>query len=207
MTVLRPTLLVLLATTTSILLVSGCTGTNGGKATSATSAATGKSAGPTSTATTSGSSFEGVELDSSKFADKPCDALTPAQVAPLGPFKATEPGTSPLGANCTFRAQKVLEGITYEVTISSNGNTIESITKNVKSQNLPVIKETKVSGYAATNWDGTNAQGSCYTAVGTSSKNAIAVSLITENSALPQYKDPCAATEQIAALVVQNLKG
>ncbi|HEX6344336.1 DUF3558 domain-containing protein [Umezawaea sp.] len=202
---MRPTILILLATISAIGLVAGCSGKDGGRATPETGTQTGAPA--SSTGTSPSSSFEGVELDTGKFAAKPCDALTPAQLSTLGTFKAGEAGTSALGPSCDFRAQKVLEGVTYEVVIASSGNTIESIVENLKKNNTPVVKETKVSGYAAVNSDQTNAKGSCATAVGTSSEDAISVQLITENEALPEYKDPCGQTEKVAALIIQNLKG
>jgi hypothetical protein len=200
---LRPTTLVLLATIASISLVSGCSGTDPGRPAPETGARTG-SAG---TATSPSSSFEGVELDTSKFSGKPCEALTTAQLSTLGTFKTPEPGTSALGPSCDFRAQKVLEGVTYEIVIASSGNTLKSIIENLRSSNTPVVEETKVDGYAAVNSDQTNAKGACATAVGTSGEDAISVQLITENKALPEYNDPCGQTEKVAALVIQNLKG
>ncbi|MCS7482565.1 DUF3558 domain-containing protein [Umezawaea endophytica] len=200
---MRRTTLVLLATVASIGLVSGCSDSNTGRPTPET----GGQSGSSGTATSPSSSFEGVELDTSKFSGKPCEALTSAQLSTLGTFKTPEPGKSALGPSCDFRAQKVIEGVTYEVVIASSGNTLESIIEGLRSSKTPVVEETKVAGYAAVNSDQTNAKGACATAVGTSSKDAISVQLITENKALPEYNDPCGQTEKVAALVIQNLKG
>lgn len=191
---LRPTVLILLATAT-ISLLSGCVGETG-RATPETSAS-----GTTGTTT----AFKGVELDLAKVASKPCDALAPAQATSLGSMKAPALGNSILGPSCVWRAQQVLDDATYEITMVTKGATLESMTEVNKT--LDVFRETKVEGYSAISWDQTNSKGNCSTAVGTSSKDAILVQMNVANTEAPEHKDSCGASEKVAALVVQNLKG
>jgi hypothetical protein len=200
MILLRSTALILLATA-SIALLSGCTGETG-RATPGT-----QTGSATGTSTQPSTSFEGVELDLGKFASKPCDALTAVQATSLGSFRTPAPGTGSgiLGPSCVWQAQKVLEGATYEITMVTEGSTLQSMTEVNKT--LDVFRETKVAGYSAISWDQTTGKGNCSTAVGTSSKDAILVQMNVENTEAPEYKDSCGASEQVAALVVQNLKG
>jgi hypothetical protein len=198
MILLRSTVLILLATA-SIGLLSGCAGETG-RATPET-----QTGSATGTSTKPSTAFDGVALDLSKFASKPCDALTAAQAASLGSLKAPEPGSGILGPSCVWRAQKVLEGATYEITMVTKGSTLQSMTEVNKT--LAVFKQTKVGGYSAISWDQTTGKGNCSTAVGTSGKDAILVQMNIENTEAAEYKDSCGASEKVAALVLQNLKG
>jgi hypothetical protein len=199
MILLRPTALILLATM-SIGLLAGCAGKDPGHATPET-----QTGSATGTSTNPSTSFPGVELDLSKFASKPCDALTATQATSLGAFKTPETGNGILGPSCVWRAQKVLEGATYEITMVTKGSTLQSMTEVNKT--LDVFKETKVEGYSAISWDQTNGKGNCSTAVGTSNKDAILVQMNAANTESPEHKDSCGASEKVAALVIQNLKG
>ncbi|WP_189222474.1 DUF3558 domain-containing protein [Saccharothrix coeruleofusca] len=145
------------------------------------------------------------ELDLSNFAYSPCDLLKADQLSQLGTFKAPEVDDSPLGPGCRWKSQKVTEGPTYAVTLSPQGNTLESMMENARSE--PVFKETTVLGYRAFSSDQTNGKGTCSTTVGTSSEDAVVVHATTLNESSPEYGDTCAASEKFATLVVTTLKG
>jgi len=191
-----------MATLLTVGLASGCAAKDPGRPSAETSAG---GATETGTKSSSPSGVSGPDLDLSKFASNPCGALTADQLAPLGSFKAPEPGTGTFGPNCWWKATKVLEGAGYKVTMVTNGTTIDTFIDTNKS--LQVFKETTVGGLKAASWDQTNASANCSTAVGTSSKGAILVQMNIENTNAPESKDTCAASEKVAALVVQNLKG
>lgn len=199
---MKCTTLILLATVAVAGLASGCSDKDPGQATAES---------PTSTATTTTSSSEstsgssGPELDLSKFADSPCDLLKADQLSQLGTFKAPEVDDGPLGPGCRWKAQKVTEGPTYAVTLSTQGDTLESMMENAKGE--PVFKETTVLGYRAFSSDQTNGKGTCSTTVGTSSEDAVVVHATTLNESSPEYSDTCAASEKFATLVVTTLKG
>lgn len=198
---MKSTTLILLALAV-VGMASGCTGKNPGNATP------GPTSGGDTVATTTSKPATvpgGPDIDLGKFAAKPCDLLQADQLAQLGSFKAPEPGSNTLGPSCKWRAQKVLEGASYTVTLVTGGSTFEEISKNAKKD--AVNRETKIADYSAVSSDQTNGKGNCGTAVGVSSKGALLVQAGSENENSAEYKDTCAASEKVAALVVGNLKG
>lgn len=195
---MKSTALILLTIAACATAVSGCSTKDPGRATTQTP----------STETTSPSTSKraaGPDLDLSRFTSNPCQLLKPDQLAQLGTFDAPESGNQQLGPGCTWTAKEVLKGATYSVTLSTKGNTLESMMQNAKTE--PVFREATVAGYPAFSSDGTTGKGDCGTYVGTSDKDAVVVQISVENRESPEYKDSCGATEKVAALVVGNLKG
>jgi hypothetical protein len=90
-------------------------------------------------------------------------------------------------------------------TLKETNKNFDEIAKN--SQGVKVYRLTTVGGYQAVSSDATDGKGNCTTAVGTSSKDVFVVQISIENESAPEHADSCAATEKVAALVVQNLKG
>ncbi|MET8756302.1 DUF3558 domain-containing protein [Lentzea sp. NPDC004782] len=194
---MKSTLLIALTIVTLAGIMSACSGTEPGRPTASN---------PTGTTPSSTSkAAPGPDLDLSKFTSRPCDLLTAAQLAQLGTFDPPTSGHQELGPGCRWEAKEVLKGAAYSVTLSTEGNTLESMREASKAE--PVFRETTVAGYPAFSKDGTTGKGNCGTAVKTSSKEAIYVQISTLNKETPEYKDSCRATEKVAALVVQNLKG
>ncbi|PRY42698.1 uncharacterized protein DUF3558 [Umezawaea tangerina] len=140
-----------------------------------------------------------------KFIDKPCDVLTSAQITTLGTFKEAKPSTDSTGPSCRWAATDPTKGISYTVSLLTDGTTIDKVTENVKT--APVYRKAEVSGLPAVSSDSTDGKGTCATAVGASSKDTFLVQISTLNESTPEYKDSCGATEKVAALVIQNLKG
>ncbi|HWO68296.1 MAG TPA: DUF3558 family protein, partial [Umezawaea sp.] len=124
----------------------------------------------------------------------------------LGTFKAPVKSNNQVAAQCRWAAQDVTKGVAYTVAVTTTGTTFQTAADQAKSKS-PFFETTKVSEYPAYNFDGTDAKGSCSTGVGTPSKGVFLVQINMENKALPEYNDPCAATEKVAALVIKNLKG
>lgn len=199
MTLLRTNGLILLMAVSACLL-GGCSE----KGTGRPSAESGVTTGTPST--TPSTDTGGPELPLSTFVDKPCDLLKSSEVAQLGTFKAPVKSTNQVTAQCRWAAQDITKGTTYTVAVATTGVSFETSATQAKDNN-PYFKTTKVSDYPAYNSDGTDAKGSCTTGVGTPSKGVFLVQINMENKALPEYDAPCVATEKVAALVIQNLKG
>jgi uncharacterized protein DUF3558 len=188
----------------SACILGGCSEKDPGSASAESGART---EAPSSTASNAPSTDTGgPELPLNTFADKPCELLKPDQVAQLGTFKAPAKSTNQAAVQCRWAAQDVTKGAAYTVAVANTGVTFQTSADQAK-QNNPYFKPTKVSEYPAFNFDGTDAKGSCTTGVGTPSKGVFLVQINMENKALPEYNDPCAATEKVAALVIANLKG
>jgi hypothetical protein len=200
MTQLRSTNLIMLTAATAMLLVAGCSQKNPGDANPQSNPSTAESTSATSSANPTGS-----ELSVAKFASNPCGLLTADQLAQLGTFKAPETSDNPLGNKCRWGAQDILKGAAYSVIVGTKGQTFDDVAKN--SQGVTVYRPTTVGGYQAVSSDATDGKGNCTTAVGTSSKDVFVVQISIENESAPEHADSCAATEKVAALVVQNLKG
>lgn len=143
------------------------------------------------------------DLDLSKFTDRPCALLTPAQVAGLGTLKAPEPRQAPLGPQCRWNPQNVAKS-GYSVTLATKGDTLESLRETFKDATK--YRETVVSGYPAFSYDGGDGKGVCSTVVGSSSKDAIVVNVIGEFTKAAENTDYCNVTEMVAASVVANVK-
>lgn len=195
---MKSTTLILLTTAAFAAAVSGCSTKDPGRAT--TESPTTETTSPSSSRRASGP-----DLDISKFASRTCDLLTADQLARLGTFDHPETDDDAFGPGCRWGAKEVLKGAAYTVTLSTKGNTLESMMANARTE--PVFRETTVAGYPAFSSDGTNGKGNCGTYVRTSSKDAVVVQISIENKDAPEYKDSCGATEKVAALVVENLKG
>lgn len=197
---LKSTTLILLTTIVLAGAASGCSTKDPGRATTEPPT----SPGTQTTSPSKSAPVSGPDLDLNKFASNPCDLLKADQLAQLGTFKAPTTRDAPLGPSCRWNPQNI-KGATYSVTLSTKGNTFESMMENAKAG--PVFKETVVAGYPAYNSDITNGKGNCATTVRTSGKDAVAVAIALENEDAPEYKDSCSFAEKAAALVVQNLKG
>lgn len=196
---MKSTALILLTTVVLAGTVAACSGKDPGRPTPETTS------GATETTSTSKKPASGPDLDLSKFAGDPCKLLKSDQLAQLGDFDPAKQRSNSLGPGCTWDPKDVTKGASYEITLSTKGNNLESMMKNAKTE--PVFKETTVAGYPAFSSDGTNGKGNCGTYVGTSDKEAIVVQISLEDKTAPEYQDSCSATEKVAALVIQNLKG
>lgn len=203
MTLLRTKGLILLVAVSACLLGS-CSAKDPGTPSAESGAPTGTSGSTASSAPST--STGGAELPISTFTDKPCELLKADQVAQLGTFKAPAKSTNSVASLCKWGAQDILKGLSYTISVATTGTDFKTSAEQAKANN-PYFKETKVGEYPAYNSDGTDAKGSCTTGVGTPSKGVFLAQVIMENEALPEYEDPCAATEKVAALVIQNLKG
>jgi hypothetical protein len=196
MTLLKSTR-ILLAAIASVALIAGCSQKDGGQATP-------QSGAGTATSGTSAAPNE-PQVGLSKFASDPCALLKADQLTSLGSFKAPRKDASSVGQRCTWSAQDVIKGAAYSVVVKTNTDTFEQVAEN--SKGVPVYKRTTVASYPAVSSDQTTGKGNCTTAVGVSSKEVFYAQISIENTAAPEYQDSCAATEKVAALVVQNLKG
>ncbi|GAA3848237.1 hypothetical protein GCM10022243_12840 [Saccharothrix violaceirubra] len=198
---MRRTTLPVLAAAAAIL-IAGCSEKSPGRPSSVATA----DSGTTRTPGTTGSSSAKGDLNPERYADKPCELLKPAQLSGLGSFKAPESDKGVLGPSCTWYAQKVLEGTTYEVTVVTDGTRFPDMVSNTKDE--PVFREAEVAGYRAVSSDGTDGKGNCGTSVEvTGAGGWFLLQASVENKKSPDYTDTCATTEKVAALVVQNLKG
>ena len=201
MTLLRTKGLILLVAISACLLAA-CSQKDPGTPSAESQTQTGT---PTTGGTTSADS--GLpELALDTFKSDPCQLLKTDQVAQLGTFKAPVKSTNDVAVQCRWGAQDVTKGATYTVAIATTDASFDSASAQAK-QKFPVFTLKKVLDYPAYSADATNAQGSCTTGVGTPSKGVFLVQIIMDNEKLPEYKDPCAATEKAAELVVKNLKG
>jgi len=201
MTQLRSINLIMLMAAAAILLVAGCSQKSAGEASPQSSS----TATESTTESTGSTSSTSPGLSVTKFASNPCGLLKTDQLAQLGTFKAPETSDNPLGNKCRWAAQDVLKGAAYSVIVGTKGQTFDEVAKN--SQGVKVYRPTSVGGYQAVSSDATDGKGNCTTAVGTSSKDVFVVQISIENESTPEHADSCAATEKVAALVVQNLKG
>lgn len=182
-------------------VVSACSTQDPGRATTPTQA----TEETTETTASSKRPSNAPDLDLGEFADSPCDLLKPEQLSGLGEFEAPERKDGAAGTYCRWGARDVLKGSAYRITIPPSGQDIESIADNAKDS--PIFNDRQVAGYRAVSYDITDGKGTCTTAVAVSSESAFIVQVTNENEESPEWRDSCGASEKVAAMVIENLKG
>jgi hypothetical protein len=187
----------LLTAVLAIGVLAGCSEKTGGNAN--TTAPTGGE--QTSTAPTSGGSSSGLSI--AKFAEKPCDLLTAAQVAKLGEVGAPKTGTSTLGPKCTWEGKDILKNSTY-VVYATVDKDVESMVSNVKSN--PIFKDKKISDVRVIVNDSTDGTIHCRAIIEVSKTDSATVDADIakdERAAKPA----CTEVESVAKMVIENLRG
>jgi hypothetical protein len=185
----------LLTAVLAIGVLAGCSEKTGGNAnTTAPTAGEQTSTTPTSSGPSSG-------LSIAKFANKPCDLLTAAQVAKLGDVGAPETGTSTLGPKCTWKGKDVLKNSTYTVYSTVD---VEEMVNNVKSN--PIFTDKKVGDVRVIVNDSTDGTLHCRAIVEVSKTDSATVdaSIAKDERA---SKPACTEVESVATMVIENLRG
>ncbi|SES18534.1 Protein of unknown function [Lentzea xinjiangensis] len=178
-------------------VLAGCSEKTGGNAgTGAPTSGEQTSSAPTSTGSSSG-------LSIAKFADKPCDILTAAQVATLGTVAAGKSGTNILGAECEWKGQDVIKNSTYSVTVTEDKD-VEEMVANVKSN--PIFQDKQSNGVRLVTNDGSDGTLHCSTIIGVSKTDSVTVYVAIAADERPA-KPACPESEKVAAMVIENLRG
>lgn len=183
----------LLAALFSLAALAGCSDMSGGNAKPETTSP------PTSATSDSTGTPSGPELSLAKFLEKPCDVLTPTQVAPFGNFKAPALRKAPLGPSCRWSAQDVTTDPSFSVTLA-DGQEYDTLLSN--SRKDPVFSEQKVDGRRAFSSDDTDGTVDCATTVETGKTSAILVQI-----SVYAGKKPCDEAQKVAAAVISTLRG
>ena len=187
----------LLTAVIAIGVLAGCSEKTGRNA-NTTAPSTGDQ---TSSVPTNGGSSSGLSI--AKFADKPCDLVTAAQLAKLGSVRAPETASSPIGPRCDWKGQDVTKNSTYRAAVTQ-GKDVESTIANVK--NSPVFTDHKVDGVRFVTYDATDASIDCRTIIQVSDTDSVtaSVSIATAERAT---KKPCTESEEFAKMIVETMKG
>ncbi|GDY33739.1 hypothetical protein GTS_53720 [Gandjariella thermophila] len=145
-------------------------------------------------------------LNLSKYESDPCSALTASQLTPFGASTSGSRGESAVGPQCRWRSPDAFNGTTVTVSVLTKAHGLEGIYQN--RDKFPVFRPTQVSGYPAVDGDITDAaHGECTTGVATSQGAGFQVAVHVQNETSAQYKTPCTVSEQVAQIVIGNLKG
>ncbi|MFD5828047.1 DUF3558 family protein [Lentzea sp. NPDC060358] len=187
----------LLTAVVAVGVLAGCSEKTGGNA--STTEPTG--GGQTSTAATSTGSSSGLSI--AKFAEKPCDLLTSAQVAKLGEVAAPETSTSTLGPKCTWEGKNISKNSSY-VVYATVDKDVESMISNVKGN--PVFTDKKIGDVRVVINDSTDGVIHCRAIIAVSKTESATVDAdiaAEERSAKPA----CTEVESVAKMVIETLKG
>jgi hypothetical protein len=155
----------------------------------------------TSSAPTSDGSSSGLSL--AKFADKPCDLLTAAQVAKLGNVGTPETSTSTLGPKCTWKGKDVIKNSTYTVYATADKN-VEDMVNNVKSS--PIFEDKKIGDVRVIINDSTDGTLHCRAIIEVSKTDSATVDASIAADERPT-KPACTEVESVAKMVIENLRG
>ncbi|MDR7302854.1 DUF3558 domain-containing protein [Haloactinomyces albus] len=130
----------------------------------------------------------------------PCRLLTPQQVQQLGAGEPQPDGKSPWGqAQCLWDSQKLAISVSPD-TVQGQG--IRTAAFNNSESGKPTHR---VRGYPAVHSYPSDI--SCGTFVGTSKTDVVSVSFTVGSAGrgAPEYADPCAMSDKIAGMVLENL--
>lgn len=155
-------------------------------------------AGPTEAGPTSSASGLGID----KYVSRPCDILTPDQVAKLGAVKPGEPGAGTLGPLCTWDGQDVIANSQYTVSLTKDKDVADMV-RNVSGN--PVFKDTEVDGLRFVTNSQTDGKIRCVTIVGLSADESFTVqaAIAADERAT---KSGCTESESVAKMIIANLR-
>lgn len=180
----------------AIGLLAGCSEkTNGNPNTTAPAGGEQTSSTPTS------ESSSGLSI--AKFANKPCDLLTTAQVAKLGEVAAPKSGTTVLGPECVWNGKDALKNSTYAVVVTEDKD-VEEMVNNVKSS--PIFNDKKVGDVRVVVSDSTDGTLHCRAIIEVSKTDSVTLDARIA-SAERSTKPACTEVESVAKMVIETLKG
>jgi hypothetical protein len=203
-----------LATVVTVVLaglLTGCTTATGGQP-SAAPDLPGASSGDRPTSTSSGGTNGAPPvvhpLDATRFLTRPCDVLSPAQLAILGisaPGKPTTTGAvaAQAGPFCTWHAAPEVNSTVGVGFLTGNKNGLSDTYRG--RSDFGYFEETTVDGYPAVFADGNDGRpvGACGIAVGISDTLAFSVS----EQGNRKGQASCDRAKQVATAVLATLKG
>lgn len=199
----------------AVLLVAGCSDTQSGTATPATTTGgTNTGTGRTTPTTTSSGGAPSVknELDASKYIPQPCAILSAATLKQLNISRPGTPDTDSSiakssGPFCTWHTDDEPVGRTYGVGfLTGNKNGLSDIYRGGKDAFPGYFEPTEVDGYPAV-FNGlteNRASGGCNITVGIS--KALAFNVAIESSK-DVGRQGCDLVKNLAATVIKTLKG
>lgn len=163
----------------------------------------------TTVVTTSGEAppITGPELDLRRYVDKPCELLTSEQETQLN-VEAGALGETAGGPLCDWKPVDRDDGTRYMVTILTEAEGgLEGVYR--RKANFGFFEPAgEIGGYPAVhiNLGAKNDDGTCTTDVGVMKDLVFEASVFVRDRNSSDYKNPCAVSDKLAELVVQNLK-
>ncbi|MGW0523177.1 DUF3558 domain-containing protein [Crossiella sp. NPDC003009] len=147
-------------------------------------------------------------LSAEKFKDRVCDLLTPAQLATVGATKPPKPEDSVLGPACVWGAKDVIADARVSAALYTKPDAVKwDRFFELRDRNPFFEPAGELAGTPAvhTNDEKTAERGGCTTQLGLSKDLMMEVS-VNLGSDHADYKTPCKVSDQMATLVVQNLR-
>ncbi|MFL6141551.1 MAG: DUF3558 domain-containing protein [Labedaea sp.] len=192
-------------------LLAGCTTTIGGQP-GAVPDLPGASSGGRPTSTTSGAANGAPRvarpLDATRFLSRPCDALSPAQLATFGVSAPGTPTTTGAvaeyaGPFCTWHAAPEVNSTIGIGFLTGNKNGLSDTYRG--RHDFGYFEETTVDGYPAVFAEGSDSRstGACGITVGIS--DTLAFDALEQGNRKGQAS--CDRAKQVAAAVLATLKG
>jgi hypothetical protein len=176
------------------VLATGCSGVGGGAATPATSTA-GSTAESTSTKPSTSRPRE-IKLDGVK----PCELMTPDQLAQIGKVEATRPGTNATynSPDCAFHATGATWGVT---TVMTEG--VEAWTSRKRQGR--VAEMAPIAGFPAMSITLPDDQERCDVVVDVANGQYLNTDFEIRPSFADRFPKPCDGARQVAEAAMQNL--
>jgi hypothetical protein len=193
------------------MVTAGCTTLSQGEPAPATTVET-TSSGPQPSSTDGGQElpFAGAPkvdnpLDTTRFQQDPCQALTPEQAQGLTFPPTGEPREAPLGKACTWTNPET-EGL-VEIHFSDRDPRGLSAQYKVKDEYAYFVELSLIEGYPAIAADVVEDRdiGQCTVSVGVSDETTFSVAIRLSQVNVAE-KDPCQTAAMVAGLALQTMK-
>lgn len=191
-------------------LVTGCTTTSSGDPRPGTTGARppSGSAEPAGALPSDGAPKVPAPLDTARFQQDPCQALTSAQTRTLNVGAAGEPVETALGNACDWRNPETRGFVEIAFLVESTRGLSAAYEANADGEWAFFDELPAIEGHPAVAYGGVDDrdQGACSVLVGVSDELAFE-SAVRLSGANVGQKDPCAAAAQVAGMALVTMKG
>lgn len=145
-------------------------------------------------------------LDASSYAARPCDLVTPAQLARLGISKPGKREDQITGPGCNWRPDD-FSNIEYAAVIDTGARGLESLYQ--RRATFQVFEPVTVAGYPAVHADHYDARsrGNCPVLVGINETTTIDVISDVGDGRSADYTNACRSADAFATMIIGNLRG
>lgn len=190
-----------------IVLLAGCTGTSPGSAEPAPISSPEETTSSEESLPSDGAPKVENPLDTSKFQQDPCLALTAAQAQELNVGAQGKPVPAPLGNSCDWRNSDTGGHINLQFSDKYPRGLSATYRANTTGEYAYFVELPEIESYPAVARDISDrrAKGDCLIEVGVSDRLTFQLGVVVSRANVGK-KDPCEVTVQVAGMMLRTMK-